>query len=468
MFEMVPRSTIIDLCASRDMALERMEDAIRYINDGARIAQEAQDHSRLARGVASFRQDGRQETEQWNRLFAGMVDDKHLEMYRRNLDANAWVNALMLTGMSDMMDRTAKEKFYADLNGNVPPFTVDNFEATFEALTRDSRLIFIRGLATTFANLDRRFKSHDGFKLGSRIILTRVFNEYGAFNYGSHMRDTLADVERVFAVLDNVKPDIGALARQISEDRKGHGYNASQSKSETPYFRINCFLNGNAHLWFKRDDLVDKANKMLGEYYGEVLADAAPSTYSPDDLRSRSGLPAKKLSFYATPDDVCKRIVGDLYLRAGVKALEPSAGTGNIVKYILATGADVDAIEIDPERAVVLRGIRNPRLNVTNANFLTMTARAEYDFVLMNPPFYGTHWMEHVMHAFDFLKDGGTLVAVLPVTAEMGETSKHETFRKWAVKHGGHNPFSDLPEESFAASGTRVNTVILRVRKSSW
>lgn len=371
----------------------------------------------------------------------------------------------MLTGMSDMMDRTAKEKFSADLNGNVPPFTVENFEATFEALTRDARLIFIRGLARAFSDLDRRFKSHDGFKLGGRIILTRVFDEYGHWNYNSRMRDTLQDIERVFAILDNVKPDIGALARQIEEDRKGRGYCAKQSKSETAYFRINCFQNGNAHLWFKRDDLVDKANKMLGEYYGEVLADAAPATYSPDDLRSKSGLPAKKLSFYATPDKVCDHLLGDIHLQPGETVLEPSAGTGNIVKRLLAKGVTVHAIEIDPERASVLRGIKHPRLTVSNDNFLTTTPRPVYDYVVMNPPFYGTHWMEHVMHAFDFLKERGTLVAVLPVTAEIGETSKHETFRKWATEHGGLYPFRDLPPESFAESGTRVNTVILRVRK---
>lgn len=465
MFALMPRSTIVDLCASRDAALNRIKEAMGYINDGARLAKEAEETAKLARGVASFRRDDRNESEQWSRLFAGPVDDKHLEMYRRNLDANAWWNVLMLTGMSDMMDRTAKEKFSADLNGNVPPFTVENFEATFEALTRDARLIFIRGLARAFSDLDRRFKSHDGFKLGGRIILTNVFDEYGHWNYNSRMRDTLQDIERVFAILDNVKPDIGALARQIEEDRKGRGYCAKQSKSETPYFRINCFQNGNAHLWFKRDDLVDKANKMLGEYYGEVLADAAPATYSPDDLRSKSGLPAKKLSFYATPDKVCDHLLGDLHLRTGETVLEPSAGTGNIVKRLLAKGVTVHAIEIDPERASVLRGIKHPRLTVSNDNFLTTTPRPVYDYVVMNPPFYGTHWMEHVMHAFDFLKERGTLVAVLPVTAEIGETSKHETFRKWATEHGGSYPFRDLPPESFAESGTRVNTVILRVRK---
>jgi hypothetical protein len=86
----------------------------------------------------------------------------------------------------------------------------------------------------------------------------------------------------------------------------------------------------------------------------------------------------------------------------------------------------------------------------------------------MNPPFYGVHWMEHVMHAYDFLTPRGTLVAVLPYTAESGDSEKHDTFRAWAAERAGwrrNRLFSDLPAESFAESGTRVSTVYLTLQK---
>ena len=78
--------------------------------------------------------------------------------------------------------------------------------------------------------------------------------------------------------------------------------------------------------------------------------------------------------------------------------------------------------------------------------------------------------MEHVTHAFDFLAPGGKLVTVLPVSAELGGSKKHQAFRKWATdrnRWGNEPEFRDLPAESFISAGTRVNTVVLTVYRSS-
>jgi hypothetical protein len=40
----------------------------------------------------------------------------------------------------------------------------------------------------------------------------------------------------------------------------------------TPYARVRWFKNGNAHLWFKRPELVDKMNKILAKHYPGALA----------------------------------------------------------------------------------------------------------------------------------------------------------------------------------------------------
>jgi hypothetical protein len=42
---------------------------------------------------------------------------------------------------------------------------------------------------------------------------------------------------------------------------------------ESEYFRFELYRNGNLHIVFKRADLVAKANKIVGDYYGETLAD---------------------------------------------------------------------------------------------------------------------------------------------------------------------------------------------------
>lgn len=473
MNDLLPRTTVASILGYRNAALRKIEEGISLIEQGHLLAEEAQDLARLGHGGTSFHLRRRDETDTYRRIFEPFNAEASRKVYKEHLDACIWMHLIRLTGLDDLMDRTEKDKLYDSLcsDGGVPEATEENIEATFQRLAQDARLIFQRGLARAFSELDRRFKSHDAFKLGDRIILTHVFDSSGSWNYYSRMFDTLADIERVFAVLDGHRPKIGTLREAISRDR-GNGWGPRQSITQSDYFKVRTFKNGNAHLWFTRDDLVEKANLTLAEYYGEVLPDAVPrdpSGTSPEDLRSKSGALSKDLSFYPTPDHVVKQILGNLYIGEGARILEPSAGTGNIVRHLLQTRAKVvDAIEIDPDRVAVLRSIRDPRLTVTQANFLQTRPVPTYDIVVMNPPFYGTHWMEHVMHAYDFLAPGGTLVSVLPVSAELGQTKKHEEFRKWVKeKTSWHHPFHDLPPESFASSGTRVNTVYLTLHKSN-
>jgi hypothetical protein len=107
------------------------------------------------------------------------------------------------------------------------------------------------------------------------------------------------------------------------------------------------------------------------------------------------------------------------------------------------------------------------RVQPFHANFLQTVPTAAYSHVIMNPPFYGTHYMQHVMHAWEFLKPGGMLVSVLPATAETGDSKAHEAFRGWLEerKCGYGHVFQDLPQEAFAESGTRVNTLYVVLRK---
>lgn len=455
---LLPRTTIRELVSWRDQALHVAAQSIAKHVEALALATRAQECAQRAHGGAAFYRSDRRADEDLRRIFLGIDADASLKVFRHDLDARCWTNLMALTRMADLMDRKAKEDFERDLCGEVPEFTEDNALSTFERLVGESRLIFRRGLARAFTGLDKRFRSHDGFKIGTRIILTYVFDGDGHFHYSSRMPDVLMDIERAFAVLDH-KPPAGASIIALINATRRNGWGARQSRTESDYFRIDGFKNGNAHLWFTRPDLVEKVNLELADYYGEVLPDAMPREgLRPEDLRSKTGALCKDLSFYPTPPDVVEALLRSVWLPERARVLEPSAGTGAIVSALAARGCDVQAVEVERSRAEQIRGAR-----VTCANFLAMQPRPDFDAVIMNPPFYGTHWMEHVMHAFEFLKPGGQLAAVLPVTAEIGESEKHETFRSWALGHG--RKFIDLPPESFAASGTRINTVILTLRK---
>lgn len=466
---LIPHSTITEMVAFRNAAMVSMKDAASLLHAGATKAEEAQAFAQRAHGMSFFHLRDYSKNSDYQRLFAAIDPAASLEAYRKQLDARMWVHALDLTGMRDLMDRTAREQLDADLCASVPEFTEESAYQVLETLVVDAKLIFQRGLARAFVELDRRFKSHDGFKIGGRIILTRVFDQWGCFNYHGRMRETLADVERTFAILDKKVPAPGSLAQAIQDSRQGRKMAPCQSYVETPYFRVRCFQNGNAHLWFSRDDLVAKANELLADYYGEVLPDSPTEAEKRGkDLKSKSGLPAVNLSFYPTPAAVVKECLRDVDLRSGMRALEPSAGTGNMIRGLLGKGLLIDACEIDPARAALLRSLPRSEVTVHEANFLKLPPLPIYDLVLMNPPFFGTHWMEHVTHAYECLAKDGVLVAVLPISAEMGESALHEAFRAWAATRCCRwgKMFRDLPDESFAESGTRINTVILKLRKA--
>lgn len=470
--DLIPRTTITDTCAHRARALDGMRKAIDALSVAYGQVRDIEKSAKAAHmGLGQTIGSPDHNCDAFTSIFPSRHFDpeKSLEAYRKQLDRGVWQYLLDVADIRKMMDAQAIKELQDALHDDPPEATEENVRATIQTLFGDMDMIFVRGLVNCFTKLDRRFKSHDGFKIGSRIIVDRAFSDYsGQTNYGSTW-DTIADVERVMAVLDGENPEGSAQLRaKVDRDRKGH-YGPQQSKTETDYFRIDGFKNCNAHLWFTRDDLVTRANKLLAGYYGEVLPDAFDEG-DDDNLFNRSTAVAKDLQFYPTPAGIVDDMLRDVKLD-GVKVLEPSAGQGAFALPAACQGATVTAIEVNPDHCAVLRsraisqGVSG-RIDVRNRNFLTLQPRRIFGLVLMNPPFYGTHYMDHVRHAFEFLAPGGMLIAVLPASAQVNESRKHDAFRKWAWEQnalGWAGPFRDLPPESFRESGTMIQTVTLKL-----
>lgn len=460
-------SRIDDIVAARDAALAKVGEAAATLGQAYALSQEAAGFARKARSGRSYLGIDRTSSKHYSVLFADGFDaEQSIETYRKQLDASVWTYLYEETGIREMMDATAARDFDRSLREDVPEVTIANLRATFETLMGNADLIFARGLAVAFARLDVRFKSHDAFKLGSRMIIDRAFSEFsGGFNR-SWAEETIIDVERVFAKLDDQKPAGRGLIQEIDDCRPGYG--PQQSITESTYFRIRGFKNGNAHLWFTRDDLVTKANQILADYYGEVIPDAAEKGESDATFQKRTNLPSKDLQFYHTPEAAADALIDAVYVREGMHVLEPSAGEGHLVRPLMGKGCHVTAVEIQADRLAKLRTLEGDSCRVIAGNFLNQPAAPRFDAVVMNPPFYGTHWMDHVRHAFDFLAPEGQLVAILPASARVAETKAHLQFRRWAEKVNGGGRwgmFSDLPAESFAEAGTNINTVIFKIRR---
>lgn len=194
------------ICDARDKALATIELAAKALDDAYDLAADAAGIAKSAHGGWHSPRTGRAEEHDRNALFRGRFDAADsIAAYRADLDAAIWTRLLEESGLRRIMDAKERDDMDAALRADVPPATIENITATVERLMGDSELIFRRGIARAFTALDRRFKSHDGFKIGNRMILTHVFTDYGSFSYGS-IRQTIYDIERAFAVLDHA-PD---------------------------------------------------------------------------------------------------------------------------------------------------------------------------------------------------------------------------------------------------------------------
>jgi len=230
--------------------------------------------------------------------------------------------------------------------------------------------------------------------------------------------------------------------------------------------------------------------------------------------------------YFPTPPELVDRMIDAADLKPGMRTLEPSAGKGNIAdKLAPIVGADnLDTIEpvVDLRSILEAKGHR-----VVASDFLDMGDRgftygdvyrapdgtlgimrgsggigsnrvgfdpidangdadsrtsrwynrnelepvekrgynSEYDRVLMNPPFENGQDVTHVYKAFDMLKPGGRIVAIMSEHPFFANDNRSQTFRSWLAAKGGTS--EKLPEGSFETSerSTGVNTRLVVIDK---
>ena len=473
--EVVPRATVRDMVRRRDATIELYAKAFVALNEAQQALKEA--GASLSAidtkdGANRYAYSTREEEKSFVASLTLPSRDVYAGLARKIVDRRAWASLVRMTDLESLMDTQAKDELRRQLQEEVPEVTEENAWATLQQFLTDADTIFKRGIANCFSELDRRFRSHDGWKIGSRVILTNMFDSSGFWSYSHNRRDVMHDIDRTFCVLDgNRPPDMLAGIVAAVEQARGNGWGARQTEIDSDYFKVRAFKNGNAHIWFKRPDLLERVNKMLGEYYNAGIPEEREAKADP--LSTPKTSLAKNYGFFPTPDRVAALLLESvpLYRREDElpkTVLEPSAGTGSLARLAAAKGAQVDCVEVHPERAVALRSERRYR-NVVQADFLTLRPDRFYDVVVMNPPFDRERDIDHVLHAMKFLKPDGSLHAIMSAGTEFRETRKSSAFRELMEAKGAQ--WRDLPAGSFSSAGTNVNTVILRFQndgKKRW
>lgn len=351
----------------------------------------------------------------------------------KNLASSFWRTVYNRLGLGSFISKSEKEKFNKLFSDPITDIDFDVVHSVFAQYGQNPRWHMLKGFAEVFSNLDQSYKSHDKVKIGVKALPKRII--VSGFGYShetaSRHREAIRSILNAISAYEGSSlvefKDIDNFYSGVTNDLRG--------------LKIKKFQNGNMHVMFN-NEICNVVNKALSEFYGDVLCD---SYEEKPTKREKSKDVAKDLQYYATPAVVAEKIISGIYIQDDTKVLEPSCGGGRLMEAVRNSNpnADVFGIEISRDRA---KQAREKGFSVQEANFLEITPTPEFDFVVMNPPFYGKHYQKHVEHAKKFLKPGGTLVTILPATAR--------------YSHGyvkGHG-WRDLPVASFAESGTNVPT----------
>lgn len=190
---------------------------------------------------------------------------------------------------------------------------------------------------------------------------------------------------------------------------------------------------------------------------------SAPFVAMADALKNGGAVAVSAPQLFPTPMALAEVMVTMADIQATDRILEPSAGTGNLLRAIgnaITITSDVEelgglvAVEINPKLAAALKPLAT---EVICDDFLALAERVAaptFDVVLMNPPFAGAADVLHIKAALRFLKPGGRLVAI----CADGPRQNRE-LKPLVEKHGG--TWEKLPPDTFRESGTGVNTVLL-------
>jgi type I restriction-modification system DNA methylase subunit len=145
--------------------------------------------------------------------------------------------------------------------------------------------------------------------------------------------------------------------------------------------------------------------------------------------------------------------------------LEPSAGQGALLQVmndIYISAQHTIACEIDPANKEDLAVHAN---TVIIGDFLTSDVGNQFDLVLMNPPFAGNTYADHVARAYSLLAPQGVLAAIVPAGFTTSTVARVKELRDTLLKNKTCIVRPN-PEGSFSESGTEVQTLTILVKKS--
>lgn len=169
---------------------------------------------------------------------------------------------------------------------------------------------------------------------------------------------------------------------------------------------------------------------------------------------------SEKFDFYPTPQELVNIVQEMAEIKKDDKVLEPSAGTGSLLKNIDCK--KIQCIELNP---ILARILENKGYNVINEDFEKVKTSDKYNKIIMNPPFGSRMDAKHIVKAFELLENDGCLVAVHS-SGILTATDKHsKSFQALFNQYGIEQRKIEAGAFKNSGKGTNITTCISKFIK---
>lgn len=186
-------------------------------------------------------------------------------------------------------------------------------------------------------------------------------------------------------------------------------------------------------------------------------------THLMDQIRNGNKKNLKKeYQFFATPPHLANKMVELAKIEEYDLVLEPSAGQGAIIKAIQQkTNSLVHYCELMELNRSFLSKI--PNTIFLKDNFLLLNTPNLFHKIIANPPFSNNQDIKHILHMWETLAPGGTIITISSRHWEFSNNKQELTFK--AFLKANNATVEQLPANTFKESGTAIETNLIVINK---
>jgi len=248
--EIVTKQSIEGIVSSYDASCQKIREADELIREAVDLAE----------NVASY---GGYLTSS-----RGGTIDFDPDYVIRGLTKSAWNGIMKRLGVTEFASCKRRKEMQEQIDGGkTPEFTVANIQATIATLTTTFDEMFTEAVGEVFDWLKPghwdQYKTNEKnkYEIQGKAIVPGLYT--GCCGGLSHYRrDHVKALDTVFSMLDGegvprYPEDLVTKLEEAMRDKQTRTY-------EDRYFHFKWFKNGNAHVTFKRADLLSQLNEIAG------------------------------------------------------------------------------------------------------------------------------------------------------------------------------------------------------------